>query len=354
MPACHPGGFPPRWSRPGCHRGRCAGPHGTARETPCGGSGPGAGGSAARPEISPCPRLSRVAASPGVGYRPKVLHGYLAEAPTCTARGPEESGSGGLRTCERSRVPCYRRAMPYPRSDLHVLPTVPAAAVLTGAAGLVHMAAAVTHMGEARLFGLAFALTGWMQMITAIWLSAGRSRAALAVMSVTNGAALVGWVMSRTVGLPVLHPGVEAAGTADVLTAGLEVLALVAAVALVRGRVPGDATWRTLPIGLAVAGVFALGASATAVAALGSSGGHGQGEVRATSGGRHPRAQGCGRRRGARVRGIERPGPTAGHPACQSASPPARRLPPARKHRPPRAPSGAGARPHLSVDRLLR
>lgn len=104
-------------------------------------------------------------------------------------------------------------------------------------------------------------------------------------MSVTNGAALVGWVMSRTVGLPLLHPGVEVAGTADVLTAGLEVAALVAAVALVRGRVPGDATWRTLPIGLAVAGVFALGASATAVAALGSSGGHGQGEVRATSGG---------------------------------------------------------------------
>lgn len=174
--------------------------------------------------------------------------------------------------------------MPHHRSDLHVLSSVPAAAVLTGAAGLIHMAAAVTHVVDSLLFGLVFALTGWVQMIAAIWLSAGRGRAALTVMSVTNVAAVVAWLLSRTVGLPVLHSGVEAAGAADVLTVGLEVLALAAAVALARGRAPGDASWRRLPIGLAAAAVVALAASGSAVAALGSSGGHGHGEDLSASG----------------------------------------------------------------------
>lgn len=155
---------------------------------------------------------------------------------------------------------------------------VPAAAILTGAAGLIHTAAAVTHMGETLLLGLLFALTGWAQMIAAVWLSASRGRAALWVMTAINVAALAGWAASRTVGLPVLHPGVEPAATADVLTVVLEVLAVGAAVVLARGRGREHPARRALPLGLATAGLFALGASGVAVAALGTGGGHGHDE----------------------------------------------------------------------------
>lgn len=164
-------------------------------------------------------------------------------------------------------------------------PRVPSAAVLTGAAGLVHMAAAVTHVGETVLLGLMFAFVGWAQMLTALLLSAGRGRGALTVMSVTNLAALAGWVLSRTAGLPFLHPGVEAAGTADVLTAVLEVLALAAAVTHVRGRRSPGRARRTLPLGLVAASLFALAGSGVAVAALGSEGGHGHGEEVTADGG---------------------------------------------------------------------
>lgn len=158
---------------------------------------------------------------------------------------------------------------------------VPAAAVLTGAAGLIHMAAAVTHVGEAVTLGLLFALAGWAQMVTAVWHAAAHSRAAMTAMSVTNVAALTGWALSRTTGLPVLHPGVEAAGTADVLTTALEVLAIGAVLVRVRGSRSDHTARRALPVGLVAAGVLALGASGAAVAALGSTTGHGHGEVSA-------------------------------------------------------------------------
>lgn len=172
---------------------------------------------------------------------------------------------------------------------------VPATAVLTGAAGLIHAAAAVTHVGETVLLGLLFALTGWAQMITAVWLAASHSRAALWVMTATNVAALAGWAVSRTVGLPVLHPGVEPAGTADVLTVVLEALAVVAAVVLlVRGRRSEHPARRALPVGLATAGLFALGASGAAVVALGSGGGHGHDEeIAAAEAGSHGHEDGA-------------------------------------------------------------
>lgn len=155
---------------------------------------------------------------------------------------------------------------------------VPVSAVLTGAAGLVHASAAVTHVGESMSMGLLFAATGWAQMITAVWVAASRSRAAVVALSLTNIAAVAGWIASRTVGLPVVHPAVEAVGTADVITVALEVLALAAVLVQVLRSGDGRRAGSLLPLGAVAAGVFALGASGVAVASLGTGSGHGHDE----------------------------------------------------------------------------
>jgi hypothetical protein len=173
---------------------------------------------------------------------------------------------------------------------VHALARVPAAALLTAAAGLAHAAAAVPHLGDSPALGLSFAATAWAQLLAAVWVVATRSRASLLATAGVNVAALAGWALSRTVGLPVLHPAVEPVGLADGLTVLLETLAVGAAFVVGGGgsRVArasaGVASARFASVAL-----VAVVASGGAVTALGAGGGHGHddghGEASAAAGG---------------------------------------------------------------------
>ncbi|HUP83474.1 MAG TPA: hypothetical protein VM284_04705 [Candidatus Limnocylindria bacterium] len=99
------------------------------------------------------------------------------------------------------------------------------AAVLSLAAAGIHFAVISEHLEEDVLFGVLFFALGWFQLVWAqvyvVW--PRRSIAALAVL--VNLGAVVVWIMSRTVGLPI---GPEAwvpeqVGFSDVLASSLEI-----------------------------------------------------------------------------------------------------------------------------------
>lgn len=152
------------------------------------------------------------------------------------------------------------------------------AAALTFAAGVVHVAAAVPHFGDDTLLGSAFAITGWLQILIAALLLRHRPVHATVWAGVlAHLGALGALVAARTVGLPLGHGGVEPITFPDTTTAVLEVAALVVLAGWLR--------WphrlgmpRPVVLGmLGVAGLFAMGGSTLAVAALGTSG-HGHAE----------------------------------------------------------------------------
>ncbi len=130
---------------------------------------------------------------------------------------------------------------------------------LTAAAALLHLVSAATHAGSGEWIDpVGFAVVGWSQAALALGLLlASRRRPVLLAASVVNAGALLLWVLSRTVGLPVgSHAGVvEQAELADSVTAAFEGLALVlAAVLLLAPR-----KVRTGPVLASVVAVAALG-----------------------------------------------------------------------------------------------
>ncbi len=113
------------------------------------------------------------------------------------------------------------------RIDRSVLAT---AAVASVAAGMVHATAAGNHAGDDTLVRL-FALTAAAQ---AAWglIALMRPMRAVAWAGVVLNAVFVGtWLLSRTVGLPLVDSlrGVEPAGTQDVMAAALGATAVAAA-----------------------------------------------------------------------------------------------------------------------------
>ncbi|HZB71777.1 MAG TPA: hypothetical protein VE395_06555, partial [Acidimicrobiales bacterium] len=126
------------------------------------------------------------------------------------------------------------------------------AALLAGAAG-THFAMAPAHAGEWLAEGLAFAATGWAQVVLALAIVVRPTRRVLGLGILVNLLVLVAYLVSRTTGLPVGPEAGESVGFAfiDVLTAGLE-LAFVtgAAVALARpvGATRARSSWRPVPV----------------------------------------------------------------------------------------------------------
>lgn len=152
------------------------------------------------------------------------------------------------------------------------------ASAVTLAAGLIHAAAAVPHFGDDTLLGTGFMLVGWAQIVVAgLLLRRVVSRGTAGAAIIIHVGALVALVVSRTIGLPVGHGGVEPMAFPDGVTAVLEVSAVsVLLWWLVR---PTMSTRRRVAAGAGVMAVWlmALGASTLAVADLGTSG-HGHDE----------------------------------------------------------------------------
>lgn len=152
------------------------------------------------------------------------------------------------------------------------------AAVLSACAGVVHVAAALPHWADSRMLGLGFLAVGLAQLATAgLLLRRDPPRAILPAALTLHGVAVAAWAVSRTVGLPLGHPGPEPAALADLLSVGFE----LAAMGLVAWRLRDRRTFsarRPAAIGLVVvAAALATGGSAFAVADLGTGHGHGAG-----------------------------------------------------------------------------
>lgn len=117
-------------------------------------------------------------------------------------------------------------------------------AMLSAAAGLIHLAAAYSHFGESALHGAFFIGTGLAQLAAAALLAYRSSTWILAATASGNALILAIWVMSRTTGIP-LGPEAwiaEPVGIADAVASALELVLVIGSVLLLapstRGSLP--------------------------------------------------------------------------------------------------------------------
>jgi hypothetical protein len=137
--------------------------------------------------------------------------------------------------------------------------TLLVAAIASAGAGLVHAAAAGSHSSD-RTLSLLFAATAAAQLGWAALAVARYARWVAVTGIALNGAAVLAWVASRTVGLPFIESlnAAESVGTQDLLAALLGALAVGAAgAALVLGTRP-DRDPRAAPALVPVAVTTAL------------------------------------------------------------------------------------------------
>ncbi len=133
-------------------------------------------------------------------------------------------------------------------------------------AGAVHLGAAVTHWPVWATEGIAFLAAGLVQAGVGLALLAGRRRpAAVAALSLVHLVAVVGWVVTRSVGWPAgpLAGEVEPVGVADAIAVVAAVVALVGARFGGPGRLP-----RARRRGAVVGGVAVVALLAPAVAVV--------------------------------------------------------------------------------------
>lgn len=174
-------------------------------------------------------------------------------------------------------------------------PPIQLAAMFTAGAGAVHLAAAVPHFADSALLGSGFVAVGWAQLVAAALLFRRRqARSVRWSVVALNVAAVVTWAVSRTVGLPVGHPGPEAVGPGDVLTVALEIAAVGVFVwRSQRGPVTPGRWGRTVV--LASTWALVVGGSTLAIADIATHGHHEDvepGHVEHASGDAHDRITG--------------------------------------------------------------
>ena len=131
-------------------------------------------------------------------------------------------------------------------------------------AGVIHLAAVRSHIGSPAAVA-SFVGIGLVQILLgASFLFAGADRLKRIVLVGVGGLAIVGWLVSRTWGLPAVggHTGPESVGAADVAAAALQVMAVV--LVLMPVRTPRtdrptqiSSAWMALPV-LAVSAVASL------------------------------------------------------------------------------------------------
>lgn len=184
------------------------------------------------------------------------------------------------------------------------------AAAFTAGAGAVHLAAAVPHLAGSVLLGSGFVAVGSAQLAAAAFLISRRSdRSVRWSVVALNLVAVATWAVSRTVGLPVGHPGPEAVGLGDVLTVALEIAAVGVLVWRSRrtpARNPGR--WRRAVV-LASTWAVVAGGSTLAIADVGAHGHH----------------EGAGQEHGAHASAEEHDHVTAPRPSTSSPTAPATR-----------------------------
>ena len=99
------------------------------------------------------------------------------------------------------------------------------AALLSLAAAGIHFAVITEHLEEDVLFGFLFFALGWFQLVWAQTYLVWPRRAVAAVAIVVNLGAILVWIMSRTVGLPIGPEAwiPEALGFPDLLASTFEI-----------------------------------------------------------------------------------------------------------------------------------
>jgi len=104
-------------------------------------------------------------------------------------------------------------------------------AVLSGAAGVIHLAMVPSHWGSSVVEGIGFSIVGWAQIVIAVMLLSSPSRGLLRVTMLVNVAAIGAWMISRTWGLPFgEHSGQpHAAQFIDLVCVGIEAALVVLA-----------------------------------------------------------------------------------------------------------------------------
>lgn len=114
------------------------------------------------------------------------------------------------------------------------------AGVASVIAGFAHYGAAAQHLPEQGLAALMFTLIGAFQLVWPALPGRGRRWVAIAAVAV-NSAAVLAWLLTRTVALPFGHHAgeVQPVGLLDAGAAAAELVVIVAAGVLLRH------TWRT-------------------------------------------------------------------------------------------------------------
>jgi hypothetical protein len=142
------------------------------------------------------------------------------------------------------------------------------AGALTAVAGLIHVKAAVDHVGHYWLFAVVFAAVacGQIALAVVLWRTDVADRVLAAAAVVTVGVVAV-WIVSRTVGLPIgpWAGEAEAIGVSDAIVMIIELVfvAVVSAIVRPEGRVGRHLAWLTgghavrLGVALGSAGVLA-------------------------------------------------------------------------------------------------
>lgn len=143
------------------------------------------------------------------------------------------------------------------------------AATAVGGA-VIHFAMFPDHYQESVALGLGFALAGWFQLALAVAIVARPSRRVLLAGIVGSLAIMLGWTVSRTVGLPLGGAAgeVEDASTIDLLSVAFEAITVLACALALPRRAPAARGMR-VPRGAAI-GIPVLAVALITTTALAS------------------------------------------------------------------------------------
>jgi predicted branched-subunit amino acid permease len=142
------------------------------------------------------------------------------------------------------------------------------ASILSLGAAAIHFAVIGEHFADDALYGLGFALAAWFQALWAVLYAVRPSRRLALAGIFVNAAIVFGWVLSRTVGLPIGAAAgqPEPAGALDLVATGLEV-ALIVVLVLSLNAWESWVARRVLPIRAGLSEVAALGLTGVLVTA---------------------------------------------------------------------------------------
>lgn len=194
---------------------------------------------------------------------------------------------------------------------------VPLVSLSLGAAA-IHFTVIPEHFHEWWAFGLFFVVAAWFQAWWAVLFALRPSRLVAAVGAAVNGAIVLVWAASRTVGLPFgPHPGsVEPVGIADIVATAFEVLILAGGALIALGpgrRVIAPIKMRIAPALMAgtVWVVSVAMATTLGVASLATAASH-HGTTVQEQGQSQPRTDASGQEPGSHDHGPAAPAPSAG------------------------------------------